>query len=258
MLKRLSATLNPSSSSSSPSSISPSHSSNSSLDRWSGAGVGQGQQQQQQQQHHHAAPSHYSGLSPSLNDTNASNPRVGHSSYPRPSGLSTPYSITPTTTTSNTANNEISPVSGYFGIPHSSSSSLNGGLTPSLHTTSRNVSPAQSPRLEYASMPASSSNEGISSSINNNNNNWATNTPPAPIDRQTLQKSLRCLETMLVALDEYRELSSRLAKVEKRIAKAGRDLAVSMSDGNSNNNNSGNKGRGGPTSIGESMVFCRR
>lgn len=41
-------------------------------------------------------------------------------------------------------------------------------------------------------------------------------------------------------MDEYRELSSRLAKVEKRLAKAGRDLAGSMGDGN---NNASNKAR---------------
>lgn len=52
--------------------------------------------------------------------------------------------------------------------------------------------------------------------------------PPTPIDRLALQKSLKALETLLVAVDEYRELNVRLAKVEKRLAKSAKELGASL------------------------------
>jgi len=207
MLKRLSATLAPSSSTSNdrPSSISPSQSI-ASLDRLSTASS-----YNQYYSNHHA---------PSLHDIDtASSNNSNLHAYPRPSGLSTPYADHP------------SPSRGYFGVTaaqHSSSSVSNGGLSPSLHApTSRNVSPAQSPRLEDGPLYPQSTTTAATTT-----NNWASRTPPNPIDRPTLQKSLKCLETLLVAMDEYRELSTRLAKVEKRLAKAGKELAGSMTDGN--------------------------
>lgn len=68
---------------------------------------------------------------------------------------------------------------------------------------------------------------------------YGTYIPPAPVDRPTLQKSLRALETLLVTLDEYRELSTRLSKVEKRLAKAGKELAVNMGDEKGANGSNG-------------------
>lgn len=216
MLKRLSATLAPNSSSST---ISPSHSSASSLDRniptSSTAST----------YHHHYASHHSASLNtPSIHDINT---------YPRPSGMSTPYSSSAP---------DLSPGLGYFGVlPSSSASSNGGGLSPSLQSTSRNVSPAQSPRLEMRSLPSTTAPD---------NPNYASSTPPVPIDRPTLQKSLRCLETLLVTMDEYRELSVRMAKVEKRLAKAGRELASSMTEEKGSSSSKG-KDRG-PYSIRES------
>lgn len=154
MLKRLSASLAPSSSappSTSPS-ISPSHSSSSlSLDRRGAAG-----QQPSLHSHTHTLSSSLPlGSSPSY-DAGIAGPFVGQS-YPRPSGLSTPRS---TTSLSNAY--ELSPAAGYFGGSHSSSSAGTGGLSPSLHATSRNVSPAHSPRMEYRPLPPPSSTSSAS------------------------------------------------------------------------------------------------
>ncbi|GAC76227.1 hypothetical protein PANT_20c00013 [Moesziomyces antarcticus T-34] len=44
------------------------------------------------------------------------------------------------------------------------------------------------------------------------------------VERPDLHKSLKALETLLVNLDEYRDLSARLAKVQKRLAKSASDL----------------------------------
>ncbi|KAK9893856.1 hypothetical protein P389DRAFT_198597 [Cystobasidium minutum MCA 4210] len=209
MLKRLSATLAPNSSASSNSaaSISPSHSQASSLDRLQSASTAS------TYQHHYASHHHQ----PSIHDIDTT-AAAGMSTYPRPSGMSTPYS--------SSAPDLLSPELGYFGSLHPASSSSHtnrGGLSPSLQstTTSRNVSPAQSPRLESRPFPGASV---LSES------NYAARPPPIPIDRPALQKSLRCLETLLVTMDEYRELSVRMSKVEKRLAKAGRELAGSINE----------------------------
>ena len=85
-----------------------------------------------------------------------------------------------------------------------------------------------------------------------------THPPPTAADRAALQKSLKAMEVMLVTLDEYRDLRHKLAKVEKRLSKNGRDLAQALSAGNAEG--AGKKGkqrsgqaRGGaaPPSIGE-------
>jgi hypothetical protein len=58
--------------------------------------------------------------------------------------------------------------------------------------------------------------------------------PMPPIDpnrllgRGALQKSLLAVESLLQALDEYRNLSARLAKAQKRLARAARDLATGL------------------------------
>ncbi|KAJ1024096.1 hypothetical protein NDA16_002935 [Ustilago loliicola] len=44
------------------------------------------------------------------------------------------------------------------------------------------------------------------------------------IERPDLHKSLKALESLLVNLDEYRDLSARLAKVEKKLAKSASEL----------------------------------
>ena len=44
-------------------------------------------------------------------------------------------------------------------------------------------------------------------------------------DRNELHKSLKALENLLISLDEYRELAAKMAKVEKRVAKAANELA---------------------------------
>ena len=50
------------------------------------------------------------------------------------------------------------------------------------------------------------------------------------LDRATLQKSLKALEVLLSALDEFRELSSRLAKAQKKVTKAAAALALCLKD----------------------------
>lgn len=171
------------------------------------------------------SPSHSSASLASAYQTHYDNTST-YSHFPRPSGLSTPYSTTAP---------DLSPGLGYFGNaasggPHSVHSA-GGGLSPSLHNTSRNASPLQSPRLDSRPLP-SSGPPALTP-------DWATSSPPLPIDRPTLQKSLRCLETLLVAMDEYRELNVRLGKVEKRLGKAAKELAASMWDGNSGSDKSG-------------------
>lgn len=47
---------------------------------------------------------------------------------------------------------------------------------------------------------------------------------PQTLDRNELHKSLKALEGLLVSLDEYRDLSQRMAKVEKKIARGANDL----------------------------------
>ncbi|PWY99578.1 hypothetical protein BCV70DRAFT_109800 [Testicularia cyperi] len=44
------------------------------------------------------------------------------------------------------------------------------------------------------------------------------------VERPDLHKSLKALESLLVNLDEYRDVSARLAKVEKKLAKSAADL----------------------------------
>ncbi|UZJ55419.1 hypothetical protein CBS101457_004739 [Exobasidium rhododendri] len=59
------------------------------------------------------------------------------------------------------------------------------------------------------------------------NSNSATNMQAHSIDRNDLHKGLKSLEGMLVTLDEYRDLKSKLAKCEKRLAKSLVELSKS-------------------------------
>ncbi len=46
-----------------------------------------------------------------------------------------------------------------------------------------------------------------------------------PFERAELHKSLKSIEALLVSLDEYRDLAARLAKAEKKVAKAAAEVA---------------------------------
>lgn len=54
--------------------------------------------------------------------------------------------------------------------------------------------------------------------------------PAVSIDRPALTKSLRHLESLLIALDEFRELSDLLTRAQKRVTKATRDLSYSLKE----------------------------
>lgn len=70
-----------------------------------------------------------------------------------------------------------------------------------------------------------------------------------PIDRIALQKSLKSVEIVLVALDEYRELNVRLAKVEKRLGKSMKELASSVAPAPSSSEKHADTGPFAPQSI---------
>jgi hypothetical protein len=59
---------------------------------------------------------------------------------------------------------------------------------------------------------------------------------PAPpvfkpqVERPTLHKSLAALSGLLVALDEYRDLSAASAKAQKKVAKACKEVAATFGD----------------------------
>jgi hypothetical protein len=169
---------------------------------------------------------------------NGNSDAIAEHTYPRTSGMSTPYS--------SSSNLEVAGHStGYFGqqvsssAASSSSSSISAGgrLSPAISTAvSRNASPLPSPRLSSYS-PIPSEGGGATFSNVNANYGYGTYTPPPPIDRPTLQKNLKCLETLLVAVDEYRELNARLAKVEKRLGKAAKELCTSMNTGGKDDTN---------------------
>ena len=48
----------------------------------------------------------------------------------------------------------------------------------------------------------------------------------AALERSELHRSLKSLEQLLVAFDEYRDLAARLAKCERKLGKACKELAV--------------------------------
>ena len=58
--------------------------------------------------------------------------------------------------------------------------------------------------------------------------------PPAPVEenlsRNQLEKSLRCLEVLLAALNEFRGLAVGLARAQKKISKAAKDLSSAMKE----------------------------
>ena len=125
-------------------------------------------------------------------------PALGYG-LPRPPNQSTPYS--------EQAGSSYSGSGSYFPDP-----SAQYGANRSPMPSPRVLSNGQLPRpynnkqASYLAMPGQT----------------------APIDRLALQKSLKGVETVLVALDEYRELNVRLAKVEKRLGKSMKELAGSI------------------------------
>jgi hypothetical protein len=50
------------------------------------------------------------------------------------------------------------------------------------------------------------------------------------IERSALEKSIRTLESMLGALNEYSELTARMARCQKRIARCSREMATSLKE----------------------------
>uniref|UniRef100_V5EQJ4 Uncharacterized protein n=1 Tax=Kalmanozyma brasiliensis (strain GHG001) TaxID=1365824 RepID=V5EQJ4_KALBG len=84
-------------------------------------------------------------------------------------------------------------------------------VSPSTVATPRPVSPMARPALKHSASSAA--------------------LKPAPsavagllVERTDLHKSLKALETLLVNLDEYRDLAARMAKVEKKLAKSTLEL----------------------------------
>lgn len=128
-------------------------------------------------------------------------------SYPRPPGQSTPYSERAG------GGPSASSPSGYF-PPQPYASSTSPLPSPGIQPHPQPYI-AQAPQSTQALIPpAYLPSAGVSAA--------------APIDRQTLQRSLRSLEGLLVSLDEYRDLRAKLAKAEKKLGKNIKDLAGSM------------------------------
>ena len=133
-----------------------------------------------------------------------------------------------------TASSSLSPAAGY-GLPRPPNQSTpyseqGGGSYPgpnsyfpdtSIQYGSLKRSPMPSPRLPSNSQLPTHTAGKHSSSLPGPHQTQ-------PIDRVALQKSLKSVETVLVALDEYRELNVRLAKVEKRLGKSMKELAGSI------------------------------
>ncbi|CBQ71408.1 conserved hypothetical protein [Sporisorium reilianum SRZ2] len=83
----------------------------------------------------------------------------------------------------------------------------------------RSISPG--PRSVSPMAPMPTLNHSASSSALNP---APSNTDGHLVERPDLHKSLKALESLLVNLDEYRDLSARLAKVEKKLAKSTSEL----------------------------------
>ena len=87
----------------------------------------------------------------------------------------------------------------YFDLP-------TRAVSPGLATSPRPVSPLPTPSASTSVLkPISSAEVHL-------------------VERPDLHKSLKALESLLVNLDEYRDLSARLAKVEKKLAKSASEL----------------------------------
>lgn len=92
----------------------------------------------------------------------------------------------------------------YFELPMRATS-------PSAAVSPRSISPLGLPALN---------NAASHSALNTTSNSGDLNL----VERADLHKSLKAIESLLVNLDEYRDLSSRLAKVQKKLAKSASDL----------------------------------
>lgn len=151
-------------------------------------------------------------------------PAIAHNGFPRPPSQSTPYSEQPNG-------------------PHIAS----GSYFPELSAQYGHLrSPVPSPRL-----PPGSPYTGLSAA--NQPNYLSTASQQQPIDRLALQKSLKSVETVLVTLDEYRELNVRLAKVEKKLGKSMKELAGSISHGSQTDKTADPAGFA-PQSIGKATI----
>lgn len=90
--------------------------------------------------------------------------------------------------------------------------------------------PSQSPRSRPLSLPPSPA-RSAPPSPNNASSNQGSYFPLVPqVDRPTLHRSLGALSSLLVALDEVRDLAQRTAKAHKRVAKVEREIAASFGD----------------------------
>ncbi|PWN51267.1 hypothetical protein IE53DRAFT_57362 [Violaceomyces palustris] len=105
-----------------------------------------------------------------------------------------------------------SPATQYFDIPPT----YRGPGTPTPQS-----GPSQQPLAQSLGRSPSPS----FSALNGSNN--AQPPPDASIERNELHKSLKAMETLLVNLDEYRDLTAKIAKVEKKIAKSATELEKS-------------------------------
>ena len=85
-------------------------------------------------------------------------------------------------------------------------------VSPSAAASPRPVSPLAQPILSNSVPLSSAPAPGLSASNVH------------LVERPELHKSLKALESLLVNLDEYRDLSARLAKVEKKLAKSTSEL----------------------------------
>ncbi|KAJ9475811.1 hypothetical protein PHBOTO_005898 [Pseudozyma hubeiensis] len=92
----------------------------------------------------------------------------------------------------------------YFDLPVN-------GASPSNAASPRPLSPLGLPVLNHAAS---------TSTLNPTSNSVDVNL----VERADLHKSLKAVESLLVNLDEYRDLSARLAKVERKLAKSASEL----------------------------------
>lgn len=92
----------------------------------------------------------------------------------------------------------------YFDLPVN-------GCSPNGAASPRPLSPLGLPVLNHAAS---------TSTLNPTSNSVDVNL----VERADLHKSLKAVESLLVNLDEYRDLSARLAKVERKLAKSASEL----------------------------------
>lgn len=106
-----------------------------------------------------------------------------------------------------------------------------GGYEPSLSGVSLNYfdyAPAASHYAASSPLPAASPHAaGPGSSLAAGAaQQQQQQREPAALERSELHRSLKSLEQLLVAFDEYRDLAARLAKCERKLGKACKELAV--------------------------------